>query len=225
MRRILLMAVVAAHASLASAGEDGKKNFHFVNLQSNANQNRGESLGSGVPGNNLSSLPGGESEFNGVRFKVEDGILHLGSTILDARPEKVSDIKVDAKCSKLHFLHATCFGGGPNQEGSPLYVKDGTTIGEYVLTFDDKSTVSIPIVYGENVRDWFYVEGEPGIQRGKIAWNGVNERAPEVGAKIRLYQTDWKNTYPDKKILTIDYVGRKNDTPAAPFCVAITLED
>ena len=225
MRRTLLIAVVAAVAGLAKAADDDKRTFHFVNLQPYSNQNRGESLGSGVPGNNLSALPGGEPEFNGVKFKVEDGILHLGSMILDARPEKVSDIKVDAKCSKLHFLHATCFGGGPNQEGSALYVKDGTTIGEYVLTFEDKSTVGIPIVYGENVRDWFYVDGEPGIQSGKIAWSGTNERAPEVGAKIRIYQTEWKNTNADKKILSIDYVGRKNDTPAAPFCIAMTLED
>ena len=224
MRRILMIAVVAAVAGLARADDEEKK-FHFVDLQPCANVKRGDSLGSGVSGNNLAQLPGGEQTFDGITFKVEDGILHLGSMILDAKPEKISDIKVDAKCTKLHFLHATCFGGGPNQEGSPLWVKDGTTIGEYRLTFEDKTTVGIPIVYGQDVRDWFYVEGEPGIERGKIAWSGTNERAPEVGAKIRIYQTTWKNTNPDKKIVSIEYLGKKSETPAAPFCVAITLED
>jgi hypothetical protein len=225
MRRIMLLIVVALNAGSFARADDDKKTYRYVDLQPYANLKRGDSLGSGVPGNNLAQLPGGEQSFGGVKFKVEDGLLHLGSKILDTKPEKISDIKVDAQCAKLHFLHATCFGGGPNQEGSPLFVKDGTTIGEYRLTFEDKTTVGIPIVYGQDVRDWFYVEGEPGIERGKIAWSGENERAPEVGAKIRIYQSSWKNTNPDKKIVSIEYVGKKDETPAAPFCVAITLED
>jgi len=177
MRRIMLLIVVALNAGSFARADDDKKTYRYVDLQPYANLKRGDSLGSGVPGNNLAQLPGGEQSFGGVKFKVEDGLLHLGSKILDTKPEKISDIKVDAQCAKLHFLHATCFGGGPNQEGSPLFVKDGTTIGEYRLTFEDKTTVGIPIVYGQDVRDWFYVEGEPGIERGKIAWSGENERA------------------------------------------------
>jgi hypothetical protein len=127
--------------------------------------------------------------------------------------------------SKLHILHATCFGGGPNKEGNPWFVKDGTTIGEYRVTFEDKSAVNIPIVYGEDVRDWFYVGGEMETARGKVVWKGENDRATAVGAKIRLYMTTWENPTPDKKVVSIDYLGKKGETVAAPFCVAMSTEE
>jgi hypothetical protein len=34
----------------------------------------------------------------------------------------------------------------------------------------------------------------------------------------------WKNPKPDKKVVSIDYIGRKEETPAAPFCVAMTAD-
>lgn len=61
--------------------------------------------------------------------------------------------------------------------------------------------------------------------RGKIAWKGESVRSGEVGAKIRVYLSGWKNPHPDKKIASIDYLGKKAETPAAPFCIAISLED
>jgi hypothetical protein len=36
--------------------------------------------------------------------------------------------------------------------------------------------------------------------------------------------TTWTNPLPDKKAATIDYMSKKADTVAAPFCVAVTLE-
>jgi len=216
---------VVAVAPGARADDDRKKVHHFVDLQPYANQKRADNMGRGFPGSSLAALPGGEQRFGGITFKVGNGILQLGSKILDAKPERIAGIKVAAKCSKIHILHATCFGGGPNLPGSELHVKDGTTIGEYRLTFEDKATLAIPIVYGQDVRDWFYVEAEAGPSRGKIAWNGQNERAAEVGAKIRVFQSEWKNTKPDSNVVSIEYVGRKDETPAAPFCVAITFEE
>jgi hypothetical protein len=223
MKPAVLFTVVLAIGALAHA--DDKRTFHFVDLQEQANQKRTDNMGRGFPGSSLGVLPGGEQTFGGIKFKVGDGLLQLGSTILEGKPERIVGIKVDAKCAKVHVLHATCFGGGPNQVGSPLHVKDGTTIGEYRVNFEDKTTVAIPVVYGQDVRDWFYIESDSGPDRGTIAWNGENERAKEVGAKIRLFQSEWKNPMPDKKLLSIDYVGRKSETPAAPFCVAISLEE
>src|SRR5258705_8489745 len=122
-------------------------------------------------------------------------------------PESITGIKVDNKCSKLHILHATQFGGGPNAEGTPWFVKDGTLIGEYHVNYEDKSAFTIPIVYGRDVRDWFYVEGEAETERSKIVWKEENEFATSVGAKIRLYLTTWENPKPEKKVVSIDYVG------------------
>ncbi len=122
----------------------------------------------------------------------------------------------------LHILHATGWGSGP--EDSPLFVKDDTLIGEYRVNYEDKSSETISIVYGKDVRDWFYAEGEKDVSRGKVAWKGDNERAKQFGKRIRLYMTTWVNPKPDKKVVGIDYLSRKDDTRAAPFCLAITLE-
>jgi hypothetical protein len=222
MKRLPGVAMIVVLAAVVGAEE--KVTFEPVDLKPFANQKRGESLGSGVEGNNLAKLPGGEQSLGDVKFKIEEGIIHLGSNVLERHPEKVPGIKVDAKGNKVHILHATCFGGGPNRPGNPLHVPDGTLIGEYRLTYDDKSTLTIPVVYGQDVRDWFYLDDEAPVERGKIVWNGENERASLLGAKIRLYLTSWKNPHPDKKIVTIDYLGKKTETPAAPFCVAISLE-
>jgi hypothetical protein len=224
MKRLFLFTAVIAAAGLANAADDEKK-FHFVDLQPYANQKRGDNLGTGAPGNNLAKLPGGEQKLGGIRFKIEQGIIQLGSTVLDHMPEKIVGIKVDGKCAKLHFFHATGFGGGPNREGSPWFVKDGTLIGEYRVTFEDKSSLTIPIVYGQDVRDWFYIDGEADPERGQVVWHGENDRATEVGAKIRLYLTTWENPKPEKKVVSIDYLGKKAETVAAPFCVAMSFEE
>ena len=102
--------------------------------------------------------------------------------------------------------------------------KDGTVIGQYMIHYGDGSGEGISIVYGEDVRDWFYTDDEATTTRGKVVWTGDNDWASQNGAKIRLYLTSWDNPHPDKRIVSIDYLGKKSETPAAPFCVAISLE-
>jgi hypothetical protein len=223
MRRLTFLVTVIGLAQLANADEAAK--FRVLDLKPYCNQKRGDNMESNFDGNNLAKLPGGEQTFGGVSFQIEQGIIQLGSTVLETQPEKVAGIKVERKCARLHILHATQYGGGPNKEGNPWFVKDGTMIGEYCVTYEDKSSVNIPIVYGEDVRDWFFVGGEMETVRSKIVWKGENEWSTAVGAKIRLYLTTWKNPMPDKKVLSIDYVSKKAETVAAPFCVAMSLED
>jgi hypothetical protein len=223
MKRLAIFMAMICLAHLAAAEE--KEKFRALDLKPYLNQRRGDNMESHYDGNNLAKLPGGKQVFGGVNFTIEAGIIQLGSKVLEKQPEQVADIKVDSKISKLQILHATQYGGGPNKEGNPWFVKDGTMIGEYRVTIEDKSSVNIPIVYGEDVRDWFFVGGEMETVRSKIVWKGENEWSTAVGAKIRLYLTTWKNPTPDKKVLTIDYIGKKSETVAAPFCVAMSLED
>src|SRR6184192_2249419 len=131
MRRLLFLALLMVAARVSSGAEDAK--FFAVDLQPYITQKREDGLGSGIEGNNLANVPGGEQTFGGIVFTVGDGIIHLGSNIIDRHPEKVEGIKVNATCSKLHILHATCFGGGPNKPGDPFYIKDGTPIGQYMV--------------------------------------------------------------------------------------------
>jgi hypothetical protein len=79
-------------------------------------------------------------------------------------------------------------------------------------------------VYGKDVRDWFYADGEKSVSDGRIAWKGDNDFAKSVGSRIRLYHTTWDNPHRSKKVVGIDYLSKKDDTVAAPFCVAVTLE-
>jgi hypothetical protein len=57
-----------------------------------------------------------------------------------------------------------------------------------------------------------------------VAWKGDNGRAKQLDARIRVYQTNWENPWPNKKVTTIDYLSKKDETVAAPFCIAMTVE-
>ena len=104
-------------------------------------------------------------------------------------------------------------------------MEDGTFIGEYRINYDDKSTENIAIEYGKDVRDWWYREDEKETSRAKVVWKGENNLARQYSCRVRLYLTNWTNPKPEQKIVSIDYVSRKDETVAAPFCVAITAEE
>ena len=92
------------------------------------------------------------------------------------------------------------------------------------MTWEDDTTVTIPIVYGKDVMDWWCYEGNGEPTVGKVAWKGENEGAKTLNATIRLYTMTWENPKPDKKVKSIDYSTMK-DTICAPFCVAMTAEE
>jgi hypothetical protein len=214
-------------AAAAPAAPDGK--FIFVDLGPYTNQKRTDNFGSGRDGNDLKSLGKNSRTLAGMNFKLGDGVIQLGSSLLGTKkPTKVVGIKVGQPCTKLNILHATGYGNGstigqPGDPGDPLFIADGTKIAEYKVRYDDGSNATIPVVYGQDVRDWWFAEGAKGVTRGKIAWQGDNELAKSLNCRIRLYMTSWENPQPAKKIASIDYV-KIGDGPAAPFCVAITLE-
>jgi hypothetical protein len=203
--------------------------FHFVDLKPHANQKLTDSFGSGGDGNDLSELRKGERTLAGVNFKIGESVIQLDSRLLQQRrPTKVEGIRVGKTCAKLHILHSTEFGNGstvgqPGKEGDPLFVADGTTIAEYKVNYDDGTSEKIPVVYGQDVRDWWFTMRSKGVTRGKVAWTGDNELAKTAESRIRLYLTTWENPHPAKKVESIDFM-KIGDTAAAPFCVAITLE-
>jgi len=238
---------VAAHETLAArpavAGAPGQphaatsavpravpappEKYTFVDLQPQANQKLKDPFGSGRDGNDLASLRTGPRTLLGVNFKVGESVIQLGSKFLkEQKPTKVEGIKVGSTVHKLHILHSTGYGRGNSDEGQESdasFIKDGTRIAEYVVRYEDGKTETIPVVYGEDVRDWWFTEYSKGVTRGKVAWKGDNELAKEFNIQIRLYLTTWENPHPGKKVASIDYV-KTGDGVAAPFCVAITLE-
>jgi hypothetical protein len=217
---LIAIATVCCSTSKALA----QQKFVCIDLSALMNRKLTDNLGSGIAGNSLASLPTGEQTFDGVKFTVGPGVLVLGGKVQEDDPDKIEGIPVNRAFAKLHILHATCFGGGPNMPGSEWHVKDGTLIGQYILHYDDGSAEGLSITYGEDVRDWYYVDGEQEPSRGKVVWKGENNRARQVGAHLRLYASTYANPKPKQKVVKIDYVSRKAETPAGPFCLAMTTE-
>jgi hypothetical protein len=93
-------------------------------------------------------------------------------------------------------------------------------IGHYVVRFADGQTHEIPIVYGEDVRDWWTQANEIGQGSAEPVWSGANTTSPD-GPMVSLYMTSWSNPRPDQTIETIDFSSTMEN--AAPFLVAITL--
>ena len=88
-------------------------------------------------------------------------------------------IRVDQAARRLHVLQS-CDHGDP----------DGTRIGTYRLHFGDGGTVELPIVYGEDLRDF-----DRGSDRGKPAPKNATEVFPRSGenSTTRLFLRTYEN--------------------------------
>jgi hypothetical protein len=200
----------------------GDKEFAYIDLQPKANHKLTDPFHSGSEGNDLSDLPKGEQVFAKVKFKVGDGLIQLGSKRTKDLPDMVEGIEVNRSFVRLHLLHATGYGAYGN-EGDELFVADDTPIGEYKIHYADKTTATIPIVYGKDVRDWWDWDKSKAVTRGKLGWEGTNDFAKKFDVKIRLYVTTWENPHPEKRVARIDYL-RTGESVCAPFCVAMSTE-
>jgi hypothetical protein len=182
----------------------------YLDLQPQANQKLTEDF-QNVEGSTLKELSQGEQILGSVKFKIGESAILLASTIFPDPPEKVEGIKVNKAFGKLRILHATSYGA-----------PDGTLLGEYRVHYEDDSDDTIPIVYGEDVRNWWNHDNSKEVTRGKVAWTGENDATKKRNKKLRLYLTTWENPKPAKRVVRIDYLSKK--TRSAPFCIAMTLE-
>jgi peroxiredoxin len=185
----------------------------YVDFGSKANQRLTERLHDDSD-NDLKELPQGEQSFAGVRFRIVDGLIHLASTRLRDKPEGVEGIELKQRFAKLYILHAS--GGG-------VELAHGALIGEYRVHYEDETTGTIPIVYGEDLRDWWNRHESQPTTRAALAWVGSNPSSRRGNVIIRLYVSAWENPHPEKKAVSIDYISAM--TTAAPFCVAMTAEE
>lgn len=212
----------------AAAAAPDEEIFTCVDLRDRANQDLSANLGRGAEGNNLAELPRGEQTFKGVKFKVEDRFIQLGSPMLrEKKADMVEGIEVGAAFAKLQILQGTFYGkrtaiGPDGKPGGSIYVPDGTRIARYAVHYEDGSREEIPVVYGQDVRDWWVTKNAQGVTRGKVAWEGDNPCAKRYGHRLRLYLGTWENPHPGKKVTRIDF-EKGDDALTAPFCIALTL--
>ena len=114
-------------------------------LSDSANQKAG--------GWDFADLPSGLQTFGNVPFDVR-GVIYLNGT--EARnaglvnPEQASDIRIEQKCSRLHFFKPRSGGA---DEGT------GPSVGKYLLHYVDGQTRELDIADGRHV-----------LVRGGLAW-------------------------------------------------------
>jgi hypothetical protein len=215
----LVIGLVWVLGTQLAAQETNK--FSYVDLLPKANKKLTDQLGN-ITGTNLSILPTGEQTLEGVKFKIADGFIRLGSSWVatQTKPERVDGIQVGKAFAKLRLLHSTLAGGPRGGQ-----VADDTEIAKYIVHYEGGETETIPVVYGKDVRDfWWYSADKDGVTRGKVAWKGENDATKNSSGEFRLYLSTWENPHPTRKVVSIDYV-KVGDTVCAPFCVAMTLEE
>jgi len=207
--------VPEAAAQLLGVLHEPQGELNCVDLRRCANWKLSEAAGR-VVGNDLGELPQGEQVFAGVRFHIAEGAVQLGSSRLPDFVRSAKGIPLHARAVRLYVLHAVQWGG------AMFGVGDGTTVGQFRVHYADGSASTLPIVYGEDVRDWWcHDRGKP-VTRAQVAWAGRNAATRQGEIYLRLYLSVWENPHPEREIAAIDYSSRA--TPAAPFCVAITAE-
>ena len=188
-------------------------NFSFVDIQAKGNHRLADTLGS-LAGNHLAGVPQGKQTLGCSVFKIGERLIRVRGRRAPEPPEAVRGIAVGQKFDVLHILHSTMFGNG-------FEVEDGREIGTYDVHYADNTEERIPIIYGQDVRDWWRSSDLAEPSRGKLAWAGKNPAAGESD-QIRLYASEWKNPHPRKPVVFIDFETK--DTDCAPFLLALTLE-
>jgi hypothetical protein len=219
MRPVLLTCCGLVVSICSAVADEPPAKFAFIDLQPQTNQELRATFSADVPDCHLAELPQGEQKLGAATYKIGPGCIKLGGKLGPDLPAK-AEIPVKRKFTKLHVLHATQNGGFAD-EAHPTHIKDGTLIGEYTIRYSDGSTETIPIVYGEDVRDWWNWDKSKETKRGKVVWTGTNPAVKMYEIDARLYELIWTNPKPDLEVASIVF-SSKMDTPGAPFCVALT---
>jgi hypothetical protein len=161
--------------------------------------------------NSLRTLPTGVQRLAGVDWDLRGLIQLAGSPTVRLFPDKVVGIRLAQKARALHFLHATIFSVAPD-----------TPIARYVVHYGDDTTAKIPLVYGQDLAEWWGTVGSRDAPAPRIAWEGSNAAAASEGHVLRLYHSRWENPWPDLELARIDFISELSGS--APFLIAITLE-
>jgi hypothetical protein len=168
----------------------------------------------GFSSNHLRSLPMGLQEFAGIRFDVRGVIQLYGEDIPAVFPERVDGIRVNQKCSRLHFLHGAGF----------RHPKSNARVGSYIIHYANGQIQEFVLIAGKQTLDWWSDPVTPAQPTdAQVAWIGANEAAKAYGRSIRLYRATWENPQKDIDVATISFSCNTNYAKA-PFLIAITAE-
>ena len=189
---------------------DGKANLYLSKAQ-----------GWSAPGGDLSALPKGTNTFADVRYTITDfttSPLESAVTLQhpqlksNAAAEEVTGIKVNTQADSLFFLHTFLETNTWRQDWQKL---PPPALFQYIIHYEDGTTLPIVITLHEGVDNWLQPEPRTKpLLKAEIAWSG-----PATDGKTpTLYQYQWNNPFPDKKIATVTLAyageGKKFGAPA-----------
>jgi len=172
--------------------------------------------------NDLSALPRGLVSLGGIVFDVR-GVIQLRRSeplggpfeaAWENYPVRIDRIRVDQEVRRLHLLL-----------GATSAETEGTVVGSLVLHYADGNPVQLDLVYGRDVRDWWWDPHGTAAEdtdRGRVVWTGRNPPADFAMRSLRLYVTSRENPFPEAEIASIDFVSAMSGS--ALFLIALTVE-
>lgn len=154
-----------------------------------------------------SAVPVGFQTFRNVPLQI-DGMICLWGEGNASKglvfPEHLEGIGMKRKFETLYVYHA-CFFASTN----------GTPVAEVVFRYDDGTSATNRVLFGDDTLDWFTRAGPripgPTGARSKVAWTGVYE-ANGKKQPLRFCLTAFENPNPDLEVSTIDLYSCKSRT-------------
>jgi hypothetical protein len=164
------------------------------------------------PDCDLRSFPTGQRQFGGVPFTVGPPPRSVIVLKSDARPfaERMPadvTISVGSRVEGLCFLHGV------------THATDGEEAGRYQVEYADGRVHDIPLVAGENVRDWTSPPALLPQEKGthsRIAWTGTTKAHPVVC----VFQMLWVNPNPETPVRAVHFANPRRK--ACPILIALT---
>ncbi|HSH93643.1 MAG TPA: M56 family metallopeptidase [Roseimicrobium sp.] len=167
------------------------------------------------------SVPKGRQEVDGIPFVVGGHVQFYGTSAasFSERGQRyrdgLYDIPVNRKFAQLHLLHHAMWQGA-----------DGSQLATVVFHYADGSNVRFPIIYGRQVRDWFFMKYEaeeilldPDTH---IYWRGDHREASQYQATVRAFKSTLTNPKPWAVVSRIDFVSAKNMASYGLFAATLT---
>ncbi|HEY1661528.1 MAG TPA: hypothetical protein VGI03_03850 [Verrucomicrobiae bacterium] len=154
------------------------------------------------------SVPIGFQTFDGVPVDIEGMICLWGGGNAKGGlvfPEQLEGIKIGGKFETLYVYHSSFYA---SPHGTPVY--------DIVFRYDDGTSATNQILYGNDISDWYARRGKfskPTDPRSAIAWTGIADTGKSK-IPLQFFLTAVENPQPDTTVATIDLYSCKSQTAA-----------
>jgi hypothetical protein len=154
------------------------------------------------------AVPRGFQTFDGVPLDI-GGMICLwgeGNAKMGLNfPEQLTGIQIGRKFQTLYVYHSSFFASA-----------DGTPVYDIVFRYEDGSSATNQIRYGNDIFDWYARRtfSRPTDARSKIAWTGVADTGNGKKQPLQFFLTAVENPQPDTIVTAIDLYSCKSRTAA-----------